>query len=525
MRSYYAHLEQVKDTLALKESKPIFRASAIFPAIHRKQIQTRLIFLSYWLLKRKIQVMTCVVTLRSQEGKVLHRTMETIDDPRAYRIELVDYLESSGLDLGHTFVGSLEIEFFSSSPLVYPFPAVTVNYYGPDCSTFVHTAQRVYNDYDDMVSNSQQSVAESGFNIHVDSKTEPFIGFINGPVDDHHVSLDFQFINSDNEVLKHELILGAFSPYETYMIYPAREVDLKGFLEGKPGTLKVSFNIPWIFPRLIVGNVQDSPTSMSITHSYYDCSEATQKSDYWITPEKGWHAAALSVPVRVNDGQSTNIYFYPIYTPSDFSLDLHIYDREGVLIYKKEDVLRVQSTAGEYCSLSMNKLLADIDTSKYPDLSAHIIASSDKDHRIPARLKISVDIGGKEGLPCNICTNLVPFNPDWKNKERTFRWLPLLADQPHSSVWILNNSLRMEHTESTQAILSFYRESDTKMLEREVFIPANGTLVIRPEEDAELTEFLQGTIGWVTVNIGNPYVTTYYFADNPSGTIGGDHGY
>ncbi|MEM1282758.1 MAG: hypothetical protein AAGG81_04315 [Chlamydiota bacterium] len=526
MRSYYSHLEQVKDTLALNESKPVFRASAIFPAIHRKRIHTRLIFLSYWLLKRSLQEITCLVTLRCQEGRVVHRTMETINDPRSYRVELVDLIISCGLDVDNIFVGSLEIEFFSSKPLVYPFPAVTVNYYGPDCSTFVHTAQRIYNDYEDMMTNSQQHVPEAGFNIHVNPNTEPLIGLINGPVDDHQVSLDFEFINSDNEVLKHEFILGALAPYETQMIYPARELDLNTFLQGRVGTMKVSFDIPWIFPRLIVGNVRDKPISMSITHSYYDCSAATQKSDYWITPEEGWYSAALSVPVQVKgEEKRTNIYFYPIYTPSDFTLDLHIYDRKGNLVYKREEVVAVQSSVGEYYCLSLNEILGDIDTSNYEDLSAHLIAKTNKNHKIPARVKISVDICHDEGLPCNICTNLVPFNPEWKNKERTFRWLPLLADQKRCSVWILNNSLKVEHNEETQAILSFYRESDTRTIVREVFIPANGYLVIRPDEDDELTDFLQDTIGWVTVDIANPYVTTYYLAENPSGNIGGDHGY
>jgi hypothetical protein len=525
MRSYYAHLEQVKDVKALKESKPIFRASAIFPAIHRKEIHTRLIFLSYWLLKRQILKMTCLVTLRSQDGRVLHRSMESIDEPKAYRVELEEYLTLSGLDLDQGFVGSLEIEFFSSLPLVYPFPAVTVNYYGPKFSTFVHTAQRIYNDYEDMLSNSQQKVAEAGFNIYIDSHTEPFIGFVNGPVADRQVSLDFQFINVENEVLQHELILGELSPYETYMIYPARELDLKSFLHGGAGTLKVSFDIAWIFPRLVVGNVQHNPANMSITHSYYDCSCTSEKSDYWIIPEEGWHAAALSVPVQMQDDEYTKIYFYPIYTPSDFSLDLQLYDSKGIKLFEKHDILDLHGSVGEYICLSLNDLCEEVDLSEYQDLSAHIIAKTDEHHSIPARIKISLDIGHTAGLPCNICTNLVPYNPDWKTKEKTYHWLPILMDQPSCSVWILNNSLRKNHTDDAQAILSFYRECDTEMIEREVTIPANGFLVIRPEDDAELSKFLNCTIGWVAVNVTNPYVTTYYFSGNPSGTIGGDHGY
>lgn len=523
MRSYYAHLEQIKEKQTLNRSKPIFRASAIFPAIHGKGISTRLLFLSYWLLKRGIQEMSCLVTLRSKGGEVLQRKMEMIDQPRAYRVELIDFLGLSGWNATQEFIGSLEIEFFSASPLVYPYPAVTINYYGPNCSTVVHTAQRIFNDHEDMLANTQQQVPESGFNIYADSITEPYVALINGPVGCRETAINYQFINADNQQLCGELLLGALAPYETRAIYPARGIDLRSFLKGKAGTLKLSFDIPWIFPRLVVGNRQEQAEIFSITHSYYDCSHATERSDYWINPEEGWYPAALSVPVQILDDAFTKIYFYPIFTPGEFTLDLCIYDAKGVLVGEKRDILSVEETSGQYLCVSINDMLEGLP--KERDLSAHIVAKARKGHPIPARIKISLDIGYPQGLPCNICTNLVPYNPEWAGKKKTFRWIPLLADQPRSSAWILNNSPRIDQGEEALAILSFYRERDTEFIEREAVIPANGFIVIRPEEDPELAAFFQNTIGWMTVAITNPYATTYYFAENPSGTVGGDHGY
>lgn len=526
MRSYYAHLQQVKDSQSIAKTKPIFRASAIFPAMHSKQIATRLIFLSYWLLKRRISKITSLLTLRAKEGQVLYRGMTAIDQPRAYRIELASLLIGSGFDLDQDFIGSLEIEFFSALPLAYPYPAVTVNYYGRYCSTVVHTAQRIYNDYEDMWVNTQQRVPESGFNMRVDASTEPFIALINGPVEQQDTSLDFQFINAENALLTRQLLFDRLAAYETRMIYPAREfIDLAPFLNERAGTLKLTFDIPWIFPRLIVGNMQKSLTHLSITHSYYDCSCSQEGSDYWIPPEEGWYPAALSLPLPMRDDAFAKIYFYPIYAPSNFTLDLHIYDAEGKLVAEKSSILQVEADAGRYICLSINDLLKEAGLAQKRDLSAHILAKTDSTHRIPARIKIALDIGHTKGLPCNICTNLVPYNPDWKDKPTTFHWLPVLADQPRSAVWIVNTSLKLAYTEKAEAILSFYRESDTRKIERQVLIPANGFLVIRPEDDAELSQFLQHTIGWVTVVISNPYATTYYFAENPSGTIGGDHGY
>lgn len=508
-------------------AKPIFRTSAIFPAFQAPGISTRILFLGYWALKRNIPQITSVVTLRDVEGKVLSRNTTNIVEPRAHRVELADQLTTCGLPADTPFTGSLEIEFFSTVNLVFPYPAVAVNYYGPAFSSVVHTAQRVYNDYDDMRNNSQTDVPESGFNIYSDDNREPFLSMINGPlaVPDNHVEM--QFFNSDGESMTHIVNLGEMKPYQTEVIYPARLFDLKKFLKGKVGAGKVKFHVNWIFPRLLVGNIQENPPAVTITHTYYDCTVAQSESDYWLPTHPEWYPAALMVPVSVHADQFTNIYFYPVYSPSKFAIDIEIYNTEGQRLGYKKDVLMINSPFKELKRIDIKALCLKLNIPLQKDLSARILARTLDNSRLPARVKLALDIGDNKvpQMPCNICTNLQPFNPKIETKPTTFRWFPVLTDQPEASLWILNTSPSIAGQKPDEVNLSFYREKDTETITRKATIPPNGFLVIRPLDDPELANFFGNEIGWCTAICSNPYTSTYYFAKNPSGVVGGDHGF
>lgn len=525
MRSYYEHLFQTQKVQSSEVVMPTFRASAIFPAYHTSEISTRYIFLGYWLIKRNIKELVCIVTLRNQHGEVLFKKEFLIQEKRGYSIELSELLLSTHVD-APLFTGSVEIEFFSSEPLVYPFPAVTINIYGKKFSSVVHAAQRVYNDKQDMAANEKEHVAESGFNIIIDQNREPYLTLINGPQREENFKLDFQFINHREEILHINETIEHLSPYEARFIYPAQisNLELAKFLEKFPGTLKINFKLSWIYPRLIVGTYDKSLPAFSVTHSYYDCSCSVKPSDYWQDIDKEHYPASLLLPVSIEDDYFTRITFYPIYSPSNTVIDLEILDEIGHVQLIKKEILRFENSIGKYFVIDVNKICKDL--SQKSRLSAHLIARSKKGSKIPARIKVSLDIGHKDkGMPCNICTNLVPFNPQLQDKSTTFRWLPILADKPGSSCWIMNNSPKIEQVESTHVELVFYREKDTKVLKRSLSILPKGFLEIREDKDNELSKFLNGTIGWCTVLASNPYISTYYFSDNSSGVIGGDHGY
>lgn len=525
LKSYYSHLET---TTAAKvpTARPVLRASAIFPMLHFDDVTSRIIFMGYWMLKRNIPQIMAVVTLRSQEGKVLNRESFTIVEPKAYAVELSDLLLGFGFSLDKPFYGSMEIEFFSTVNLVFPYPAVAINYYGPHFSSVVHTAQRVYNDFEDMQANSRSHVPESGFNVHVGEDFEPFIGLINGPIAVSNALIDLHFYNVDHELMSYELYLGTLEPYQTHVIYPAQLLDLKTFLKGQIGAGKIDFQVNWIFPRLLVGNLHRDPNAVTITHSYYDCSEATEESNYWLPNQPQWFPASLMIPVLIKD-QFTNIYFYPIYSPSRFVIDIEIYDASGKCLGTKQDYLEIKSPSLEFTEISFKELCQELDINAEGDLGARVIARTHGDERLPARVKMAIDIGNYKlpEMPCNLCTNLQPFNPPLETKPTSFKWAPILADQPNSALWIMNSSPAKSYDKTAHIELTFFRQSDTKTMRREVTLPPQGFMVIRTDHDEELRAFFEGKVGWCTAITTNPYTTTYYFALNPSGVVGGDHGF
>lgn len=526
MRSYYAHLETAMGAKTIA-NKPIFRSSAIFPAVQLQDISSRILFMGYWILKRHIQQIATIVTLRSSEGKVLNRTNFIINEAKTFAIELEQQLAEAGLPSKDPFIGSIEVEFFSTVNLFFPYPAVVINYYGPYFCSVVHTAQRVYNDFDDRKANSQTVVPESGFNIYAEDSREPFIGLINGPSKVPEGKISMKFFNVNNEVLEHELELGEMAPYQTFFLYPARLMKLKEFLGGKVGAGKIKFNVDWIFPRLVVGNIQTEPSAMTITHTYYDCSQATSNSDYWLQNQPEWYPASLMVPLCIANEQFTNIYFYPVYSPSEFAIDIEIYNAEGQLLGKKENVLEIKSPCENLKQVDLLRLCHELNIPPQKELSARINARSIGESRFPARVKLGLDMGylWQSHMPCNICTNLQPFNPTLETKPTTFRWSPILADQPEATLWILNSSPAKDYSKTAEVQLNFYREQDTETISRKISIPPHGFTVIHAKEDSELSSFFGDSIGWCTMLSSNPYTSGYYFAANPSGVIGGDHSF
>lgn len=527
MRSYYAHLETAMGSpLAAIPPKPTFRSSAIFPMLQMPGISSRILFMGYWILKRNIREIAAVITLRNTAGNVLFRDHMLVQEPKTYRVELSEQLAKSGLAPNANFTGSMEIEFFSTQNLVFPFPAVVINYYGPEFSTVVHTAQRIYNDFDDMNRNSQSEVPESGFNIYAEDDREPFIGLINGATAVPDCKIYMQFFNEEKRSLSQEINVGILAPYETKIIFPAQLVDLKSFLKGKVGAAKIHFHVNWIFPRLIVGNIQHSLPAVTITHTYYDCSSAVSDADYWRPNEPEWHPASLMIPVVLKDTHFTNIYFYPIYSPSTFAIDVEIYNSSGSLLGKKENAVCVDTKKATIHSIHFKELCSELQVSDQSNLAARLIARNTEGSRLPARIKLALDIGYDAGkIPCNICTNLQPFNPQLATKPKSFKWLPLLADQPEASVWIMNSSSAIDFRLNAEVEINFYREKDQSTISRKVTVPPHGFIEIQLSKDQEIKDFLAGSIGWLTASTTNPFTTTYYFAENPSGVVGGDHGF
>ena len=257
MRSYYSHLNIAKTS----EEQLTHRASAIFPAFQDKDTSTRLIFLGYWLLKRAIQDVQARVYVRDSSGTLAAEHSFHISQAKAYRVELNDWVST------RPFMGSIEIEFISPANLVFPYPAVTVNYYGAAFSSTVHTAQRTFNDPTDALRNSETNVPESGFTLYGQEGIESFATFINGakPIRTQTLLIKLYNLFGDQETFS--LRLPELAPYQLFILSLSEVFPISSFLRGKPGTCKLEFSLSEIFPRLLLANgYKNLPPWLSRTH-------------------------------------------------------------------------------------------------------------------------------------------------------------------------------------------------------------------------------------------------------------------
>ena len=136
--------------------------------------------------------------------------------------------------------------------------------------------------------------------------------------------------------------------------------------------------------------------------------------------------------------------------------------------------LSYHSDRGKYQAIPFKDICRELGIPNTQDMAARLIAHTEDNSRIPTCIKLGLDVGREDRqMPCNICTNLQPFNPSLENKPSSFRWAPLLADRPHASVWIMNSSPHVTYTRQAEIELTFFREKDTSTIKRSIVLSSS----------------------------------------------------
>ena len=139
MKSYSQHLKSTREfgeethnrfsLTSVTTKKPILRSSGVFPVIQNQHYSSSIHFLGYWLLKRNIPEVTLVITLRNADGKTLLKKTEIIDVAKAFSVNLSSLLLEIDFDTKNNFLGSIETEFHSTKDMVFPYPALVLEYH------------------------------------------------------------------------------------------------------------------------------------------------------------------------------------------------------------------------------------------------------------------------------------------------------------------------------------------------------------------------------------------------------------
>lgn len=530
MKSYYKFLETVGRTAAVdavqappRVKKPVHRSSAVFPVIEDSVCHTRIMIFGYWMIKRDLAEIGMLLTLRAGDGRVLHRRNLALRHPAVINLEIGEMLRTAGIQAPDGFVGSLEVEVFSTRDLVFTYPAIVLCYHGEGFSSAVHTTGRIFNDLEDLEENSEEQVREAGFDIYAKDGHRPFIAFVNGPFSDDRPVLEFEVINHRGASFRFEAGVDRLAPYQTCFIDLAEHAPLEQWLEGRVGTVLLKHSFKGFFPRLTCGNRDKDGGVADLTHTYYDCSSNASPSDYW--PSKpGLHDASILVPLFGGDSY-TDLVFYPVYSPSEFWLSLVFYDAEGTSLAELPKYKKFKTDLPVFDRCSFAEAASAAGCAADPSLaSVQLILEAAPGKQLPTRVKMGLNVGTRgrsAALPCNICFAPKVGDPD-AGKTRSFHWSPVL-NIGRSVVTVTNSCSQKDYRDTAEVRMRFYREADDAVLERAVRIAAHGILNVDTARDAELAAFLGGAGGWAVFDSTNPHVYGWYFDFHPSGTVAGDH--
>ena len=524
MKSYYQHLNSTQEYGEKSNitKKPILRSSAVFPVIQNQNYSSSIHFLGYWLLKRNIPEITVITTLRNSDGNILLRKTETIDVVKAFSIDLDSLLSEINFDIKNNFLGSIETEFHSTRDMVFPYPALVLEYHNENFNTCVHTLGRIYNDFEDLKQNDVFQVPESGFDIHVTDELDSFLSFVNGSLSNNDGIIEYQVINSDSEKLDGTFHLGELKPFETKFIEFRKHIpNLSDFLKNKPGSISLKHNFEGFYPRFLVGTIQSPFPTVSFTHSYYDCTSCDTKTDFWDRTVSTHHNSSVYIPLFTQNNQYTNLIIYPNFSPCNFFINLELYDKYGKKIHELPKFLHIETNESKLHRINFNEIIQSLD--KNNEITSANIISDFGSSKIPARIKFGLDIGvnGLESkLPCNICFNSKMGNPLIENKPGSFHWAPLLPHR-NSVIALANFSTLKNYTKDAEIEMTFFRKEDSSSISKKLTLKANCEERIFSNEP-DIKNFLK-TEGWVTIKANNPYIQGFYFNFNSSGSVAGDH--
>ena len=500
--------------------KPIFRSSAVFPVVQNDFYSTNILFLGYWFIKRKIREVTILVTLRNSSGSIITRNSLLINSPKSYSVELHSLLKNIQYSESN-FLGSIELEIFSTQDMVFPYPALVLNYYGDNFNTCVHTIGRFYNDFEDLHENETFKVPETGFDIHANDDVEPFISFVNGPLPNSNLLISYVVTNFKSEKFNGSFNLDKIDPYETIFLKLKEKIpDLNNMLKNESGSITLKHNLEGFFTRFLVGNIQNSFPSLSFTHTYYDCSSCSEESDYWDRSTNEFYDCSVYVPIFIDNNQYTELVIYPNFSPSDFTLDIVLYDSDGVEIHKSESFLTISSKDSKLLKINFNELIDNLNIDKNKVKSAHLI--SNFENKIPSRLKFGLNVGLnnlKSKIPCNICINAKVGNPLIENKPGSFHWCPIFNDG--GIIIIANFSPKKNYTKSSNVTLQFFN-TDSLILEKKLILSPCSEFRL-DVTNPEIKNIMQNESIWVTINSDNPNIQGFYFNFHKSGSVAGDH--
>ena len=433
-----AKIENYKNIISFENSKrgdfknlnynPTFKSSAIFFVIFDNFINTKVSFFNYWKIKNHNNNVSCQITIRNKSGGRILRKFFKIK-LNTYEISIGELLKKN-LKI-KKFLGSIEIELFSSFDLKYSFPAIDAIYETQHGISLVHSNQRIYDNIQDNLNNESINQTQTGFDIHHDSKNQTFITVINGPLEVKKKKMNINFFNYKGKKLNKSIFYKNLKAYEVIYLPLNNFKKLKFFLDGKRGYCKVDLPTKNIFNRILVGTLSSDKKKITTTHSYYDCSNTR---DYINLKKISLDEYACYLPFNLIENVNLEIVIYPIFSKSDLNFSLETFDEKGKRSIIHDSIIKISKNFKDPKIIDINKFIT-----KENNLSKNIycLNITSKNNLIPSRLTFGFNYK-KNSIGSNISESMI-VNHGKNSKSKGFYWGPAFNSKKINTILAISS--------------------------------------------------------------------------------------
>lgn len=363
------------------------------------------------------------------KGKRIVSRLLPIDEPRVYTIQLQrEFCPTAS---------SFMVEFFSSSNLFIPFPAVMINHRCADSYSTVHSFNRVLNDvFEDDDINAVQ-VQESGIDVALAENISTFFVIAAG---NHELcgNVTLQFINPDLS-LRHTIDIKIPRLSQQFFVLD----DIVPDWPKSRGTVLIEQpNQPQFYGRMFVGQLAKSGAFVG-NHSYYDSSHVD--GEYWDDASDSKRTYPL-IP-----GIESVVRAYPTQSPSSISFKIRFNAFDGSELGSTAQYVLV-SPGRDFLDLNVRQLLHNC-VSKSTDATSFSVIARPTVGNTPTRLNHQL-VYSTSRMESSINISLLNFNVIHSTGKPRTSWGQLIYSSSYETWLALTNDGRDEIT-STVAVRIF----------------------------------------------------------------------
>ena len=471
------------------------RSSLLVPTIPKTEVSIS--FLNHFLIKRNNPNIGLRLTAVDELGNRIMTRLFPISEPRVYTFHLQrDFCPEAT---------SYLVEFFSSSNMVIPFPAVMVNHRGAQSYSTVHSFNRVLNDIfeDDEINTIQ--VEEGAIDIAQNPLASTFFTVYAGQ---HRLKDEISLRFKSNSVSLSKQITVDI-PRLTHQIFSLNSVFPE--IEHQKGVLLIQQpRQDMFYGRLLVG--QSLPNGdFSANHSYYDSSQIA--GEYWDDAQ----SSHRTYPIV--DGMNTSIRIYPIQSASALGFTVLIKDASGSTLATSKE-FELVSPGSDWLDIDINQLIASFDVQPHTARAFTLIAKP-KTGNTPMRINHQLIFSGS-GLESSINVSMHNFNVLHSSARPRTTWGQLIHSKNYDTWLAFAND--GETSEHSNVDVKFYSE---------LGIEQTASVAINQGTSAQLmlSEVLGEAVGddqfiWFEVESPNYFLTAWCVSKNKiSGHCTGEHSF